>query len=266
MIEFGTAGKPRTARNLEKGMVVLREMGLDALELQFGRGIMLKGETLMRIALAAQDNNIKLSVHAPYYINLNSEKPETIERSKNWILDTLDAAEQAEANIIVVHAGRRSGVDGGTPLVREGIEAVVEEYEKRGYSVKLGIETMGRGSTWGDLEEIKDLAKEFKPVVPVIDFAHLHARYGGLYRTSADFEKTLSSFEELEPDYLHAHFTSIEYTDKGEKRHRPVSERDPDFKQLAKVLKKRDYDIRIICESPLIEEDTRLLKDWFEEL
>jgi len=266
MIQFGTAGKPRSAKNLEKGMVVLREMGLDALELQFGRGIMLKGDTLIKISQAASDNNIRLSAHAPYYINLNSEKPETIEKSKNWILDTLETAEQAEANIIVVHAGRRNGEVGGTPLVREGIEAVVEEYENRGYSIQLGIETMGRESTWGDLEEIKDLSREVKPVVPVIDFAHIHARYGGFYKTTSDFEKTLNSYEELGLDYLHAHFTSIEFTDKGEKRHLPVSERDPDFKLLAKLLKKKNYDIRIICESPLIEKDTRLLKDWFEEI
>ena len=265
MISFGIAGKPACSKNLEAGMSQLRKMGLDALEVQFGRGIMLKKDAMRRIAAAARDNGIRLSCHAPYYINFNSLKPETRERSSDWLRDTCAAAGELGADIIVVHAGRTGDNRAdASEAIRSGIGDALERLKDIDWNGHIGIETMGKASAWGELEEIKELCALSKRLVPVIDFAHIHALYGGCYNHAKDYEATLSSYEELDKASLHAHFTCIEYDAKGEKKHLPVSALDPDFHPLAKVLKKRKYPIRIICESPMLEQDAAILKQWYE--
>jgi deoxyribonuclease-4 len=265
MIEFGIAGKPRASKNLEKGMGHLRKLGLDATELPFGRGMRLSEDAIKRIGKAAQDNGIALSAHAPYFVNMNSRNPETIEKSKNWILDTMEVARKVDASIVVVHAGQRLEGDSGeaTQAVKGGLLPVLEAMESRGLDIFLGIETMGKLSTWGTLEEIKDVCSLSKLFVPVVDFAHVHALHNGLFKKQRDYDNYLKSYEELDIGFLHCHFTGIEYDEKGEKKHLPVDSRDPDFLPLAKVLKKKDYRIRLICESPLLEEDALQLKEWY---
>lgn len=243
----------------------LRKIGLDALEVQFGRGIMLGNEAMRRIADAARDNGIKLSCHAPYYINFNSVKMETRERSSDWLIDTCTAARELGADIIIVHAGRSgsSRVE-ASEAIRSGIDGAIDRLKAIGWTGHIGIETMGKASAWGELEDIKALCSMSRRLVPVIDFAHIHALYNGCYKKAKDYEATLLSYEEMDKGFLHAHFTCIEHDEKGEKRHLPVSALDPDFHPLAKVLKKRQYPIRIICESPMREKDAIILKQWYE--
>jgi len=268
MLKFGIAGKPSTSKNLEQGMSLLNKLELDALELQFGRGLMLGDMAIERITKAAQDNGISLSCHAPYYINLNSEKPETIEKSKKWITDTLEIAMRTDSTIIVVHAGRRDPdtPSAATPAILEGLAPVLDWMDSNGCAGPIGLETMGKERTWGGLDEIKEVCKTSKHLVPVIDFAHIHALHQGLFKTQRDYEKILTSYEETGLDFLHCHFTCIEYGEKGEKKHLPISARDPDFIPLAKAFKKKKYPITLICESPLLEKDALLLKDWFNSL
>jgi len=268
MLEFGVAGKPRPSKNLEQGMSFLRKNGLDALELPFGRGMRLGDEAVSRIRRAASDNNIGLSAHAPYYINLNSASPETIEKSKNWILDTCEVARKLDAYLVVVHAARRpkEGPDRATQAVKDGLAPVLEAMECRGLDQYLGIETMGSRSAWGTLEEITEVCSISKKLVPVIDFAHVHALCNGLFKRRKDYESYLKRYEEQGYGFLHCHFTGIEFDEKGEKRHLPVDSRSPDFLPLARVLKEKDYRIRIICESPLLEEDALRMREWFQSV
>lgn len=249
-------------------MAFLNKIDLDALELQFGRGLRLSDEAIERISKAAEDNGIALSAHAPYYINLNSLNPETIEKSKGWILDTVEVAQKTNASIVVVHAGRRGKEEEGDPtaIISKGFKTIMEEMEKKGWDTYIGIETMGKEGTWGTLEEIERVCRISKLFVPVIDFAHIHSLYNGHFKTQRDYEKVLQSYEELDTGFLHCHFTSVEYGPKGEKKHLPVETRDPDFLPLAKALKKKDYRVRLICESPLLEEDALQLKEWYDSV
>jgi deoxyribonuclease-4 len=268
MIEFGIAGKPRASKNLEQGMNYLRQIGLDATELPFGRGMRLGDDAIKRIGAAALDNGIALSAHAPYFVNMNSCNPETIKKSKNWILDTMEVARKVDAYLVVVHAGQRHDGDTeqATQAVKDGLLPVLEGMESKGLDIFLGIETMGKHSTWGTLEEIKEVCGISKRFVPVVDFAHVHALHNGLFKKQRDYESYLASYEELDLGFLHCHFTGIEYDEKGEKKHLPVESRDPDFLPLARALKKKDYRVRLICESPLLEEDALQLKEWYDSV
>jgi deoxyribonuclease-4 len=264
MIEFGIAGKPSVSKNLQQGMAYLNKIGLEALELQFGRGMRIGEDALKKITIAAHDNGIKLSAHAPYYINLNSKNPETVVKSRKWILDTVAIAQKTDSYLVVIHAGvLNDEYPDATTRITQELRPVIEELEDAGSNILLGLETMGRDRSWGLLDEIKELCKMSKLIVPVIDFAHIHARFNGMFKTQQDYEKVLSDYDELGLGSLHAHFTSIEYGPKGEKKHLPVSNQDPPFLPLAKALKKREYPIRLICESPLLEMDALQLKEWY---
>ena len=268
MLKFGIAGKPSTSKNLEQGMTLLNKLELDACELQFGRGIMLGDKAIEKITKSAEDNGISLSCHAPYYINLNSENPETVERSRKWLMETLDVAMRTNSKMIVAHAGRvdPNDPDAATQAILDGLVPVLELMDEKGCDIPLGLETMGKPRSWGRLEEVKEVCRTSQHLAPVIDFAHIHALYNGLFKTQRDYEKVLSSYEETGMDFLHCHFTCVEYSEKGEKKHLPVDARDPDFIPLAMAFKKKGYNITMICESPLLEKDALQLKEWYESV
>jgi len=262
MLFFGPAGIPAAGSN-EEGIELVARLGLNALEVEFVRGVRMRPEEARRLGKLAAERGLRLSAHAPYYVNLNSKNQKTIENSKVHILATMLAARELGAKVIVVHAGFYSGMgsEDATEVIAQGIIECRERADREGCGdVLLGLETMGRRATWGTPAEIAAVAGRVKGVVPVIDFAHMHARCQGCLRDRKDFEGVLRDFEALGAPFLHSHFTGIEFGQAGERRHLDVSSRSPDFELLAPLLVGRKYDITVICESPLPEQDALLLK------
>ncbi|HEY3420564.1 MAG TPA: TIM barrel protein [Methanomassiliicoccales archaeon] len=264
MVRFGPAGYPKGAKDGAEAVGMVREAGLDALELQFGRQVNLSDQRAEAIRRKAEETDVMLSAHAPYYISFNSV-PETYEKSKEWVMRTARAAAKAGAWIIVIHAATYAGKEPeiATAAVMRGLSECLEQMEKESLDVVLGLETMGRGSTWGTLEEIGTVTRALKGVQPVIDFAHIHARYGGSLRTEDDFRKVMDELTRIWSGRLHCHYSCIEYTRAGEKRHLPLSAKDPDFSHLVPSLFGLERECTIICETPLPVEDALAMSNEY---
>jgi len=229
------------------------------MELEFVRNIYLNTESAKKASEQAQKHNISLSCHAPYYINLASTKPGISFKSKNLIQHTLDIAEACKATIIVIHAGYY--MEQSPEQTYNIIKSALQEFTS---TVKLGIETMGRQKQFGTVEEIARLTEECENVAPVIDFAHIHARTDGGIKTKDDFKKILDTFDNLNINHIHCHMTGIKYENGNEKRHIPISSNEPDFRHLATLINENNYNMTIISESPLIEQDALLFKSWLK--
>jgi deoxyribonuclease-4 len=268
MLRFGPAGVPEAARSAEEGVRLVASLGLSAMEVEFVRGVRMKAEEARRAGRAAADLDVRLSAHAPYYINLNSRDKEIIRKSKEHILLTMERAGDLGAAIIVVHGGFYSEMpsEAATEIIARGVAEVRERADAAGLSgVVLGLETMGRKASWGTFREMRRACSGVKNVQPVVDFAHLHARGEGSLRKPEDFAGVFAEFERFRAPFLHAHFTGIEWNHTGERRHLEVSSASPDFAMLAPLLRDRPYDITLVCESPLLEKDALLMKGIAEQ-
>jgi deoxyribonuclease IV len=230
--------------NLEK----FASLGFEACEVLFTYGAYIKEQTKAEeIGEAARKLGIQLSIHAPYFVNLNSAEPEKIEASKKRILSCLKVGTWLGAKYVVFHPGFYGKMSREETYENIKIQMLELEKErkKRKYTPKLAPETMGKINVFGSIEEIARLVKDTK-CYACIDFAHILARSQGDYR----FKETLDLFKDLEE--LHIHFSGIIYTDKGEKKHKPT---EPDeWKQLLKALPK-NKNIFIVCESPIPMDD-----------
>ena len=267
MIFIGPAGIPTAAGSSEEGVRLVAKMGLNALEVEFVRGVRMGADEARRVGRSAADAGVRLSAHAPYYINLNSKDREIIRKSKDHVLATMKAAAALGAKIIVVHAGFYSDMpsEAATEIMAQNIAECRERADREGCSdVVLGLETMGKRASWGTFREIRRVASLVKNVYPVVDFAHLHARGHGTIKEIGDYAKILAEFERFGAPFLHAHFTGIEFGPSGEKRHLELASRAPDFGLLAPLLLDKAYDITLICESPLLEQDALAMKDMVE--
>jgi deoxyribonuclease IV len=262
MLRFGPAGYPHGSKDGANAVEKVRELGLEALELQFGRQVNMSDERARAIRRKAEELDVRLSAHAPYYISFNSV-PETYEKSKEWVLRTARVAAEAGAWIIVVHAATYAGKEPeiATAAVMRGLTECLEQMKAEGLDVVLGLETMGRGSTWGTLEEIRQVCRSLKGVQPVVDFAHIHARHCGSLRTEEDFRRVVEDWLSISPGGLHCHYSCIEYTKAGEKRHLPLSAKDPDFSLLLPSLAGLSRDCTVICETPLPSEDAKAMRE-----
>jgi deoxyribonuclease IV len=264
MLCIGTAGspistsKPGTLEAIKR----VRELGLDAMELEFVRGVYVKTEEKAReIKECAEENNIKLSVHAPYFINLNSEEKIKIKQSMERIINSAEVAHNCGARSVVIHSafyGKNNGDIYNT--VKERYEEMGDELLNLGIKdVNLRPELMGKHSQFGSLEEIVQLSKEIKCVKPCVDFGHYIARYSeknNNYESfSSVFEHIRKELGEIELKDMHIHFSDIEFTEKGERKHLVFDEGPLKWKEMVKAWK--DYKIEgiAICESPNIETD-----------
>jgi deoxyribonuclease-4 len=269
-IRLGPAGIPIACKGCDtaKGVKKVAELGLNAMEVEFVRGVNLSRDKAKKVGEIAKEVNVALSVHAPYYVNLASEDEKKIKDSIKRIMDSLDRGELMHASVVVVHAAYY-GKDKAKAeqKVWEACEKISGEIEKHGWDIKLGLETTGRRSQWGTLDEIVELCKKIKNCVPVIDFAHIYARQGGVI----DYGEIFKKIKALKLKHVHSHFSGIKFKkalDGGDEReHLPIKKsKGPDFKELAKEILKRKINITIISESPILEKDALYMKEIFEEL
>ena len=269
-IRLGTAGIPLSCKsnNSIDGIKEVARLGLHAMEVEFVRGVHMSLEKAKEVGQAAKSLNIILSIHAPYFINLASDDKEKIKASKKRIYDTLERAHEMGAKIIAVHAGYygKNKEEAGKRII-SNIERVFEVKEENKWFSSIGLETMGKQGQWGTLEEIINVSKMFKGVVPYVDFAHLFARNGG----HIDYKKVFDSLESLELKFYNCHFSGVKYSviamNRGNERwHLPLAVAGPSFKEFAQELLKRKLNFTIICESPLIEKDSLHMKSILESL
>jgi deoxyribonuclease-4 len=263
MIEIGIAGIPLTlkGKGTGEGIKYLSRIGLDAMEVQFVRRVSMKEKTACEVSQVAREYNIALSVHAPYMINLASENPTIIVESLERIKLSVARAWALGASIVVFHSAyytKKYTRDETYEFVKTGCSEVLDYMEDNGYGeIKLGVEIMGRQSQFGTVDELYRLKKEIRGVVPAVDFAHLNARCNGCMNAVEDYSSVLLKLFNKD-DLVHIHFSGIEFSNGNEKRHLPV-----DFNQFAllmSALEKTRCDARIICESPLLEQDALKMK------
>lgn len=267
---FGTAGIPRQCKGDSiEGVKKVRELGLGAMELEFVYSVNLKPIKAKAVGEVARQNNVVLSCHASYYVNLVSKEKHKRESSKKRILKACESLEAAGGGHCVFHPGFYGGKD-KKEVFNEYLEELndLSERAKKFKHVILAPETTGKRTQLGSLEEL--LNGVGKNVWLCIDFAHVHARGNGALKQQKDFDDLLKKMEDALGrkglKKLHCHFAGIEFTEKGERRHLPISSNSPDPKMLLSSLKKFNAGGVIICESPLIETDALLLKRVWESI
>ena len=268
-LNFITAGMPlKTGKgSYPEAFSILRDMKLDGMELEFVHGVRMKEEH--RAFVRNLSNDFIITAHGPFYINLNSKEQEKIDASVQRILDTASVAYQAGAYSITYHAAFYMGGDKDEVFkqVSNQTKRIVEVLDKEKIKIWIRPETTGKATQWGDIDEIIKLSKDYEMFLPCVDFSHLHARSGGEFNTydefSKIFEKIGTEIGQYALDNFHGHLAGIEYTAKGEKQHLNLKDSDMNYKDLLKALKNFGVKGAIVCESPNIEDDCKLLKETY---
>ena len=248
-IKFGPAGLGPTNTALSV-LEKYHELGVRACEIAFTYSVYIKPEDAKVIGKKAAELGIELSIHAPYFVNLNSEEEEKREATKKRILDCCEIGELLGAKVVVFHPGYYSN-KGKTEqdkinsfnTIKTGVKEILDVIKSKKWKIKIAAETMGKINVFGNIDEVSRLVKETGCSF-CIDFAHILAR-----EKKVDYEKIKSLFPEKE---WHCHFSGIVHGDKGEKHHRATETEE--WQTLLKNLPK-DKDIRIINESPTMLAD-----------
>ena len=271
-LNFITAGMPlRTGKgSYTQAFNVLKEMNLDGMELEFVHGVRMSDTN--RDFVKNMSKDFIITAHGPFYINLNSQEEEKIDASLQRIIDTASVASEAGAFSITYHAAFYMGKDKETVYnqVKTQTRRIIEILENENINVWIRPETTGKATQWGDIDEIINLSKEFEQVLPCVDFSHLHARTAGEYNTYDEFSKVLEKMGNEIGQYalenFHGHLAGIEYTAKGEKQHLNLENSDMNYKDLLKAMKEFGVKGALVCESPNIEDDCKLIKTYYEGL
>lgn len=266
-IYLGTQGIPASVRlrksSIIDGLYALSLLSLNALELDFVHRIYLNNEECRRVREVAETLGIRLSIHAPYYINLLSENESVRRASKKRILTCIERANNLKADAVAVHAafyGKLSKEDAYRE-VRKELKSILDEIYANNYDNVLGVETMAKESQFGTLDEVLRLYEDLS-VKPYIDFAHIFARNNGVI----DYGSILDTLEKHNIEHINAHFEGLRYkNNKYIDMHAPINQ--PPFEPLAaELINRKKGSITIICESPMLEIDCLKMKSILEEL
>ncbi len=249
----------------------VKNFGLDCYEYEAGKGLFGSDETFKKIGEEALKHNINMSLHAPYYISLSGIEPEKRLKSVEYITKSVHAAELMNADLIVIHTGSASKISRteAVELAKDSISRSLDAVSDT--KVKLALETMGKINQLGTLEEVLEICSIDKRLCPVVDFGHLNARYIGNYFTTVDdyrrvFDTIANTLGDSYADTLHCHFSKIEYTNAGEKRHLTFEDSvfGPPFEPLMEAIVKENVSPRIICESDsTMAEDALAMKKYY---
>jgi len=256
-ILLGPAGSP--ANSTLEGVSVVKKIGLHAMEVAFTHGIKMSPSLAEQVGEVAQKEKVKLSIHAPYYINLLSTKKETVVSSRKRIIDSLYRGHKMNATKVVFHPGyygSNTKKEAYTKIKKE-LEIIQKEIKKRKWKIDMAPETMGRTFQFGHFDDTLKLAKEVKCNF-CVDVSHIYA----LNQGKIDYDYIFDKISKLRKD-VHFHFQGIEFNEKGEKRHL-VLNGNPSFKEFAKKLLFTDINATIICESPVTWEDSLRMKKILE--
>jgi deoxyribonuclease-4 len=253
-LRFGTVGSPQTtpASGTPAAIAHCCQLGLHHLEIAWVQSVRVTDETCAEIKSTAADQKITLSVHAPYYINLNSQTAELMAKSDERLLTAARKGCLAGATDIIFHPGsyHKQPPEQVYERIKEKLIEITGILREEGVDVTLRPETMGKSAVFGSLEEVLHLSKEVPGVAPCIDWAHLHARPGdGSFNTYDEFASALTLVRDILGEEglhnLHFHLSGIAYTKKGEKEHVPLNEADINYRELLQAFV--DFDVRGSC-------------------
>lgn len=249
-------------------------VGLDCYEYEAGQGVRGTREMFAAIGAQAKKHNISLSFHAPYFISLAGLETDKRLKSIDYIRESVDAANAMGADTVVIHCGGVAKItrEEGMRLSKDTLERMLVDLGDRG--VHYGLETMGKKNQLGTLEEMLELCAMSPLLYPVVDFGHLYAREcGDMFRTADDYARLFERVAEVVGDdkarNMHCHFSQIEYTDKGEKRHVVFGNGvyGPSFEPLVETIARYSLTPRIICESAGTQaEDALAMKVYYLSL
>ncbi len=251
----------------------VKDIGLDAYEYEAGNGLSASPAMLSAVGKAASEAGIKMSFHTPYFISLSGVVEEKRLNSINYIRESLNAAHLLGADTIVIHSGSAAKIsrDEAMRLAADTLVKTLSSVET--YGINLGLETMGKQNQLGTLDEVLELCRIDSVFVPVIDFGHLNARdLGGIFKSADDYIRVFDKIDKCCGAYvaenLHCHFSKIEWTDKGEKKHLTFDDTiyGPDFEPLVDAIVKNGLSPTIICESAGTQSgDALLMKKYYLE-
>lgn len=276
---FGPGGNSEAfyragGKSTREAPAFVKEIGLDAYEYEAGNGISAGDATLTAIGNAARELGIHMSLHSPYYISLSGVDIEKRLKSIVYIRDSLRAANLLSAKTVVVHTGSAAKIERSEALrlAADTVYRTLEEVEDNG--VLIGLETMGKQNQLGTLEEVISLCKMSKRLVPVVDFGHMNARVCGELFPNADaYRRVFDAIGETLGDdvarNLHCHFSKIEWTKAGEKKHLTFEDHTygPDFEPLMECLVRENLTPTIICESAgTMSDDALQMKRCYERM
>jgi len=273
---FGTVGSPFSTPKKPGGSVgaidQIRTLGLGALELGWVQSVRVNESACLAIQQAAEKNQVKVSVHAPYFINLNADDEEW-PKSRKRLMDAAFYGNLAGATDIIFHPGSLFTKTSAEvlPVAVKRLSDCVAELKAAGNHVVLRPETMGKIAMLGSLTDTLVMSREIEGVLPCLDFAHLHARPGdGSVNSKAEFLEILATYQaylgQASLQRLHIHLSGIEYGPKGEKNHLPLKESDLNLAELFAALHETKCGGRILCESPVLEEDALYMQSLWKSL
>ena len=271
---FGPAGKPIDFNGkAHESPEFLGPLGLYAFEYQSTYGVRIGEASALKLRESAEENGVLMSMHCPYYVNVCSKEDEKIDSTIDRLVQSAKVGEFMGAYRLVFHPGFYSGRKPETcmDLAKKTYTRLLERCDEEGIeNFTFAPETTGKRSQLGNIDEIIEMCASFDHFEPTIDFAHVHARGRGILNKKEDYNCIFSKLEDnLDIDRLHCHFTTIEYTDKGEKKHHTLAEDDeygPHIKDLLLNLIENDWKATIICETPLIDQDALRMKQLYDTL
>ena len=279
--KFGPAGSAESFKSMgyKSSLQIpeyLNKFSLDCFEYQCGRGVNIGEEKAKEFGSIAKDKGITLSLHAPYYISMSSVEEEKRLNSVNYILASARAVNAMGGDRIVVHTGSCGKIsrEEALSLAIDTMKLAIDALKSEGlYHIHICPETMGKVNQLGTLQEVMELCKIDESLIPCIDFGHLNARDLGILKSKEDFEGVLDQIEnDLGKDRLkvfHSHFSKIEYTAGGEKRHLTFEDTvyGPDFEPLMELVYNKGLNPTFICESAGTQtEDAKQMKDYYLSL
>ncbi len=278
MILFGPSGNSEGffaagLKSSEQSAVWVKNMGLDAFEYSFGRGVLMSEEKALSIGKAFAENNVKISVHAPYYINFSNPEPEMIDKSIGYVIKSAEMVALMGGNRIIIHPATQ-----GKDTRENAFNRALDNFKRLTdviYATNMDNllycpETMGKYAQLGTVEEITKICKIDKIYIPTVDFGHVNSREGGSLKTKEDFKDRLQfMIDELGYDrmkHFHVHFSKIQYGAKGEIRHLNFDDEvyGPEFEPLADALIDLELEPVIICESAGMQDlDALYMKNYY---
>jgi len=270
---FGTAGIPLSTkkRNTVEGIKKVNKLGLEAMELEFVHSVHIKKDKAPEVKKTAEDSNVILTCHAPYYMNLNAQEEKKLNVSKGYIINSAKIANLCGAWSLCFHAAYYMKQDKKKvyELVKKRLKLIVRHLKDESNNIWIRPELTGKKIQFGSLDELLRLSQDIEGVMPCIDFSHMHARTQK-YNTKQEFEEIMQEVEKALGRHglsnMHIHVSGINYTEKGEKNHLTLKQSDMNYNDLLKILKKFKARGVVICESPNIEKDALLMQKTYKNL
>ncbi|MBI2664841.1 TIM barrel protein [Candidatus Woesearchaeota archaeon] len=267
---FGTAGIPAIAKGTGAvdGIKAVKELKLDAMELEFVHSVNVSEEKAPEIKKAAAESNVALTCHGQYYINLNAADSGKYEASKLRVLKAAHIANLCGATSVTFHPGfyMKSAKEEAYEKVKAALKEIVDKLRQQGNTIRVRPETTGKHSQFGTLKEVLQLSQELEQVLPCVDYAHMRARegkndYGSFREILAETEKILGK-EALQN--MHIQFAGVKFSEKGELNHLNLKDSDLNYEDMIKTWKEFKISGVAISESPNIEGDAMMLKRIYD--